>query len=354
MKHPTGNVRPRGLTTPKQKVRLDLQRRPKPEPEEELALRQKSNFWKWVALVALFHVAAISLICWFYEKASAPKPPEQFLSLLPQGDVVKGTPGAQEAHKAGPTTSAPAEHHSAPPPPIPAIQPKPVIPPPVALQPPPPVELKPLQPKPIVKPEVPTTLADKPITPLKPVTPPPPKPPKVKVDLTLADAPNTAAAKPKPPLKKPEAKKPDESQDHDHQTSAKPDSTGLSKEQIAEKLGEKLDSAGVKNATKTGTSGSDHSTASPYADFYAMIRDQVMSQWESPNLTDETAVNPIVQIHVEKDGRVPVESVHLIQSSGNSTYDDSAVTAAKNLGYLHEPLPDGCPPDIPITFKLTR
>ncbi len=54
-----------------------------------------------------------------------------------------------------------------------------------------------------------------------------------------------------------------------------------------------------------------------FADFYAAIRDQVMNQWESPNLTDETAVNPIVQIHVEKDGRVPPESVHLIQSSGN-------------------------------------
>ena len=50
-----------------------------------------------------------------------------------------------------------------------------------------------------------------------------------------------------------------------------------------------------------------------------------MSQWESPNLADETAVNPIVQIHVEKDGRVPPESVHLVQSSGNPTYDDSAV-----------------------------
>jgi TonB family protein len=79
-----------------------------------------------------------------------------------------------------------------------------------------------------------------------------------------------------------------------------------------------------------------------------------MSQWQSPNLADETAVNPIVQIHVEKDGRVPAESAHLIQSSGNASYDDSALAAAKNLGYLHEPLPDGCPPDIPITFKLTR
>jgi protein TonB len=289
-------------------------------------------------------VVIISLVYWIYETASAQKPPEQFLSLLPPGDVVKGAAGAQEAHKLGPTTPAPAVHHSSapPPPPAPAVQHKPVIPPAAAVEPPKPIQPKPVPPKPVLKTEAP--VADQPIT--------PPKPPKVKVDLTLTEAP--AADKPKPHLKKPAPKTTDDSRDQDREAAAKPDSAGLSKEQIAAKLGEKLDAAGVKNATKSGASGSDHSQANPFADFYASIRDQVMSQWQSPNLTDETAVNPIVQIHVEKDGRVPVESVHLIQSSGNSTYDDSAVAAAKGLGYLHQPLPDGCPPDIPITFKLTR
>jgi len=328
MKHPTGYARPRRVAAlkPRKKVRLDLQRRPKPEPDDELGTRQKSHFWKWVGLVALLHVVVISLIYWIYETASASKPPEQFISLLPPGDVVKGTPGAQEAHKLGPTTPAPAVHHSSapPPPPTPALQPKP------------------LPPKPLLKTEAPTLT--------------PPKPPKIKVDLTLADAPVTdkPVTRPKPHLKKPVAKTTDDSQDQDREATAKPDSAGLSKEQIAAKLGEKLDAAGVKDSLKTGASGSANSHANPFADFYASIRDQVMSQWESPNLADETAVNPIVQIHVEKDGRVPVESVHLIQSSGNSTYDDSAVAAAKGLGYLHQPLPDGCPPDIPITFKLTR
>jgi TonB family protein len=125
----------------------------------------------------------------------------------------------------------------------------------------------------------------------------------------------------------------------------------LSKEQIAAKLGEKLDAAGVKNAVKPGTSGSTDSRANPFADFYASIRDQAMNQWQSPNLSDANAVDPIVHIHVEKDGRVPTESVRLLQSSGNPAYDDSAIAAAKSLGYLHEPLPDGCPPDISITFK---
>jgi TonB family protein len=322
MKHTTGYARPRRLAAPqpRRKVRLDLKRRPKPEPDDELGVQQKSNFWQWVGLVALLHLVALSIFYLVYETVPAAKPPEQFISLLPEGDVVKGTPGAQEAHKLGPTTPAPVVHHdSTPPAPVTPVQPKPT---PVALD------------QPVPKPTTPTL-------------------PKVKVDLTLADAPATAAdkpvTKPKPHHKKPVVKKTDNPENHED--TSNPDSAGLSKEQIAEKLGEKLDAAGVKDATQSGTSGSVNGHTSPFADFYASIHDQVMSQWQTPNLADQTAVNPIVQIHVEKDGRVPPESVQLIQSSGNSTYDNSALEAAKGLGYLHQPLPDGCPPDISIIFK---
>lgn len=308
-------------------MRLNLQRRSKPEPEDEVEARKKSSFWKWVALVALLHVLALGIVYFVYQSMPAPKPPEQFISLLPEGDVVKGTAGAQEAHRLGPTTAAPTAH-------------------PTTATPPPPTAIKPLAPPPILKPDAPPVALDKPI---------PKPPPKVKVDLTLVDGPATdkPVTKPKHHIKKPVVKPTEEKPDNS-ESASNPDSTGLSKEQIAAKLGDKLDAEGIKDAQKTGTSGSVNSHPNAFADFYAMIRDQVMSQWQSPNLSDDTAVNPIVEIHVEKDGRVPVESVHLIQSSGNATYDDSALTAAKNLGYLHEPLPDGCPPDIPITFKLNR
>jgi TonB family protein len=170
----------------------------------------------------------------------------------------------------------------------------------------------------------------------------------VKVDLHLADAPSTADDK---PVTKPKhhVKKPVDKPADDDTESA--DSPGLSKEEIAARLGEKSDEAGVRNATKTGTSGAADGHANQFADFYASIHDQVMNLWQSPNVADQNAINPIVHIYVEKDGRVPPESVHLIQSSGNPAIDDSAVSAAKNLGYLHEPLPNGCPPDISITFK---
>jgi TonB family protein len=344
MKPTAGSPKPRRLATPKtpisKRIRLDLQRRPKPEPDDDLELKRENTFWKWVGLVALFHFVVISLGYLIYSFVPATKPPEQFISLLPQGDVVKGTPGTQAAHKVGATTSASIAHHTAPPPP----------PTPTAQNTPPP---KPITPTPVLRPDSTLTALDKP-TPKPPPKPAPPKPPKVKIDLHLADAPTPAvdktAIKPKHHPKKPVEKSPDE----DDANASEHDSTGLSKEEIAAKLGEKKDAAGVKDAVKSGTSGSPDGHPNSFSDFYASIRDQVMNQWQSPNLSDETAVNPVVQIHVEKDGRVPAESVHLIQSSGNSTYDDSALTAAKNLGYLHEPLPEGCPPDIPITFKLTR
>ena len=338
MKPTAGYAKPRRSATPRTaipgKTRLNLQRLPKPDPRDETETGPKSNFWKWVLLVTLFHLIVIGLVYYIYESAPAPKPPDQFISLLPQGDTVKGTPGAQKAHKLGPTTSAAMiKHTAAPPPPSSAAAVKPISPP------------KPITPPPVLRPE-PSSIAalDKPT---------PPKPPKVKVDLHLADAPPTTENKPVPKPKH-HAKKPAEKPADDDDTDSDHQSAGLSKEEIAAILGDKKDDAGVKNAVKSGTSGSANAHPNSFADFYAAIRDQVMSQWESPNLTDETAVNPIVEIHVEKDGRVPPESVHLVQSSGNATYDDSALTAAKSLGYLHEPLPDGCPPDIPITFKLTR
>jgi TonB family protein len=347
MKPTTGSPRPRRTVAPKprKKVRLDLKRRPEPERGPDFDTEKKSNFWKWVAVVALLHLLVIGIVCFIYQMTPAPKPVEPFMSLLPQGDVVKGTADAQEAHKLGPTTAAPTvHHHTSSTPPAAVKPPTPVTPPP---------KPKLLLPPPVIQPPsqlTPATL-NKPEPPKPPTPKPTPPKPKVKVDLTLADAPDTdKPVKPKTHPKK-QVEKPSEEKDDtpDHL-----DSSGLSKEQIAAKLGDKLDSAGVKQATETGRSGEQNGHPNNFSDFYASIRDQVMSQWQSPNLADETAVNPIVQIHVEKDGRVPAESVHLVQSSGNPTYDDSAVATAKNLGYLHQPLPEGCPPDIPITFKLTR
>ncbi len=342
MKHTAGYAKPRRMTAPPRRTRLDLQRRPKPEPEDDIGQQQNKTFWKWVLLVALLHVAVILGTYVFVLFAPPAKPPEQFITLLPPGDTVKGTPGIQEARKVGATTHAAPAHHAAPPPPTPAVETPRVVTPPAAVKPPP---------IPIMKDNAPPIVPAKPVPP-KPATPPKPK---VKVDLEEVVRSDAAATDPTPKpakhhAKKP-VKKPDDAQDD---AESSPDNTGLSKEEIAAKLGEKLNASGVKDALKSGASGSDHGKDNSFGEFYAMVHDQVMEQWTLPNQVDDAAVNPVVEIHVEKDGHVPPELVHLVTSSGNQAYDDSALQAAEHLGYLREPLPDGCPPDISITFKPNR
>jgi TonB family protein len=79
-----------------------------------------------------------------------------------------------------------------------------------------------------------------------------------------------------------------------------------------------------------------------------------MDKWQNPDAADQQAVNPVVEIHVEKDGRVPADRVYLKSGSGNQAIDESALNAARSLGYTLQPLPDGCPPDISITFELSH
>jgi len=337
MKSPAGHAPPRRLVAQKKPVKLNL-RRATPPPEVEPGAQSKSHFWKWVGLVALLHVLVIVAVGMAYWSTPAPTPPESFISLLPEGEVVKGTPGVQEAPKVGATT--PAVHHVEPPPAA-------------AFQPPPPQPVaKPVLPKPVIEePDVPTVVQEKVITPPKPA---PPKP-KVKVDLNLTDGPAPITDKPlKPKPTHPKKTVAATQTATDRPAAASPDETGLSREEIAKKLGQKLQAAGVAHATNIGHSGSEHAQANPFADFYLSVRDQVMSKWVHPNLNDESAINPEIRMHVENDGRVPPESVTLIRSSGNQAYDDSALEAARSLGQLLQPLPDGCPPDISITFKLTR
>jgi TonB family protein len=338
MKQPAGHVRVR-RAVPKKPVQLNLRRNLAPE-EDELHDRP-SNFWKWFVLIFCIHVVGFIVLLLIFRGNS--KPPIQFISLLPAGDIAKGTPGIQMAPKLGPTTPAPS--HAAP-----AAPPMPVVPPaPTPAKP----KLQHVKPVPV---KLPPILKDDapPVTPVVKPTPPAPAKPKIRVDLShLVDAPGTAAPPPKlkPKLHPAKMVRPPDDSPEKETTS---DTSGLSKEEVAAKLGDKLKAAGVDKGVTTGPSGSPNSKANPFADFYAALRDQVMNKWEIPNLSDETAVDPVVRIHVEKDGRVPPESVTLERSSNNKVYDDSALAAARAIGYTLQPLPDGCPPDISITFKPNR
>jgi TonB family protein len=384
MKPPAGYDQPRRRTASgKKPVRLDLRptKRP-PTPEEEIERSQHGQFWKWFLVVALFHVFVLVALTLYYRLHAPPPPPEPFISLMPEGDTVKGTAGAQAAPKLGASTAAPTLHHHhhtdvpkkvPPPAPTPPVTPPPApTPTPEAIQPPAPAVIP--EPAPTPQIETPNGTSDR--TPPKPklseTKPKPLKPakaaktakttppkPKLKVDLHLVerDAASTDVtdAKPKPKhLAKKSPPKPLLGDDVDDQPDTSADTHGLSREQIAKKLGAKLDAEGVLHADKLGDSGAAHSTASPYADFYNSIREQITDKWQVPNQDAPDAVNPVVQIHVEKDGRVPPDRVTLLQSSGNSAIDDSALAAARSMGYTLEPLPDGCPPDIKINLQLNH
>jgi len=333
---PTAGYAKRRRVAPPSRTRLNLQRRPKPEPGDELDEREPGGFWKWVLLIALLHAAIIAAASLYYLFAPAPPPPPAFISLLPPGDVVKGTPGAAQAHKLGATTPTVPAHHAAPPPPAPAA----VAPPEPPAESPTPV----IPPAPILKDNAPPIKKEKPVKPK-----PKPAKPKVKIDLHEVERTDaTAETTPKPVkhhAKKP-AQKPDDAPDDSDSST---ENTGLSKEQIAEKLGEKLDASGTPNAQKYGASGSPNGHQNDFGEFYATIRDQVHAAWTSP-LTPAD-VEPYVRMHVERDGHVVPESVRLIKSSGDPAYDQAAIDTVKNLGQLREPLPEGCPPDITIGFN---
>ena len=367
MKSPAGNAPPRRLASPRPKARLDLRRRSAaPEPDDDIVVEKKSPFWTWVALIALFHLLLIGFVAFFYQAPKTTPPPEQFFTLVPAGHLTKGTPGPQAAPKISPATPAPSDTQPTPPPPTPPqptppppqaapVTPTPPPPQPEAVVPPP----KPISPEPIVKAETPPPVPHQ-ETVVKPPKPAPPKPkpkPKLalsKADLTEVDTTATSTdTPPKPAVKKPAKEAPAKKVPKTSNTS-NPDTSGLSPAQVAAKLAHELQTAGVNDAPANGSSGAEHSQASDFSDFYLSVRDQIMNKWQHPNLADETAANPEVTIVVEKDGRVPPDQVRLTRSSGNQAYDDSAVAAAKSLGYLLQPLPDGCPPVIHIDFKLTR
>jgi TonB family protein len=328
------------MTAPARRHRLNLQRRPTPQPEDDLHDRQERTFWRWVVLIALLHVAVIVGAYLFYLFSPAAKPAEQFITLLPPGDTVKGTAGTQQAHKIGANTPAAPSHHAAPsPPPAPPPIPKIVTPP---------AEIKPPLPPPLSKDALAPVVPAQP-TPPKPATPPKPK---VKVDLHEVERTDVADtethAKPvKHHAKKP-AKKSDDSAD---EADSSPDNTGLSKEQIAKKLGEKLNASGSHNAVKSGASGAPEGHDNRFQDYYDLIGQQVHDEWNSPNASSAVQTEPLVEIYVERDGRVPPESVRLLRSSGDPAYDDDAIATVKRIGYLREPLPEGCPPVIHINFN---
>ena len=328
MNTPAGKPRAR-RAGPRKPVQLNLRRTPVWPEEDELNENPEGHFWRWFAIVAVLHVIAFFILALIFHGRQ--QPPPQFIALMPPGETVKGTPGTATAPKFAPTLPAPSKQADEPTPPKPKVQ---------KVQPPAP------KPPPLLAANAPV-----PAAPPKPKPKPkPPAPPKVKVDLTLADAPDTD--EPPPPKPKPKAHPKKPAHKADREAAASEDTDGLSKQEVAQKLGDQFKDSGVDKADKTGVSGEANGRPSDFSAYKQMIHDRVMNKWSVPNMADSTATEPIVHIHLEASGYVPPDSVSLVHSSGNPAIDQSALEAAREIGQLPEPLPKGFPSDTSISFTL--
>src|SRR5580704_5648310 len=86
MNHPVGYPPPKRLPGKRKQARLNLRRsRPSAPDPEEIENQQTGHFWRWVGIVTLLHLVALLTAIWIYRFTPAPPPPEQFISLLPEG-----------------------------------------------------------------------------------------------------------------------------------------------------------------------------------------------------------------------------------------------------------------------------
>ena len=216
-----------------------------------------------------------------------------------------------------PVPEKPKIHHVIPPTPAPTAKPPPIIKDDAREQ-APPVKPKPVKPTPpkVAKAE--------------------PAKPKIKVDLShLVDAPDTDEPTPVKAKPKVHPKKTTHTEEKPARDAVESENDGLTRPpRWPASWARSWRPRAPTRARRPGPNGSTHSKANEFADFYQSIHDQVMSKWSVPNTVDDTAIDPIVRIHVEKDGRVPADRVTLERSSNNPAFDQSALAGRARHG-LH-------------------
>jgi TonB family protein len=346
------------------------------------------HLWRWVGWVALAHVVVLLVFLLMGLFKPAPPKEQQWIDLMPSGSLTHGTPAGTAPSAAlhtNTTASHTQPHHTSTArleteeTPLPSH--------PIAHSPTPalhhiseehtPVSSESPQPTPHRRHHetedpshtVPTPSAVRPAPTIhhSPTPHPVKTPPPVELQEVTRVVPAAAPEATEAPERHASAT-PRPTEHHHHTPSPEPQHTAQdeprdttpdapSQEEITRLLQQHTSTAnpaGVSQATHSGPSGVANGHANEFGPFYASIRDQIYDAWQAPGTPDGHAVSPVVQIHVEPDGRVPAEQVVLVRSSGNADYDNSALAAARSLGKLHQSLPAGCPPDIKVTFDPSR
>jgi TonB family protein len=291
-----------------------------------MAADSRKLFRRNFVIVTVLHAVVIAAIGWIQFRPPPPEPIKT-INLINPGSLVKGTPGPSESPAVKKfETPPPAAAAAAPPPKSPQL---PQTPPPVKTQPPPAAAEAPQPPSeiPLAKTKTSTT----------PPAAPAEKPKKVavKVNKNVVTRQNASTASSSSSASSPAAH------------TASPDAGS-----VANRLGTALRNSGVATATATGPDGAANGTRSDFSDYYTLIRNQMYEKWDQPIQFAGKKLRTQIQIIVEKSGLL--STVSLLTTSGNSVFDESALTAARSVKQIREPLPDGMNGTITIDFKLTE
>jgi len=290
----------------------------------------------------MIHFVVLGIIVMLTKGEAKKTKPLTIIQLLPQGDLVKGTPLPKTAQSLSQPASPRTASQTPPSPPTPPQPPPP--PEPVKTQQPKPDPQSQHQqatppPSPVVTPFTqPKAVKEK----TAPTTKPAPKPVKVNLKEVARELP-----KDKKETKKTSA------QAVTHSPTAQPNSqtssqaevvslpsTGASAGDIKDRLHGKLGKAGVSSASANGQSGVPTGSAAPSEAnaYYTLIRDIYYDVWHQPPSLANKKLSTTLKIRINKNGEIL--SFQTQQSSGNKAMDESVLTAAKTVKTIGSPLPD--------------
>ncbi len=338
-----------------------LPRAPRHEPSGRAPRRREPHFGRVFAIVAGAHVVVLLVFSFWSWLVPKPKPAE-VIAMFNPGDLVAGAPGAA----GGGPSAAPAPAPKA----LPLSVPRLTLPPPASRPPPEPTPTS--TPPPAVKTPAAEAPSQIPLakTPPKPTPTPKPKPAPAP-EANEAPASEAPPAKPKIKVNLKEVTRTSAGAVASNPPNARPDGadggTGLSAADVRAKLGQGLQQAGIGTGTGfgkgaggpagsggmgVGASGVPGGLGGQYADYFTLIRDQMYAAWDQPIALVGKGLQTQVAIVIEKDGRI--SSVALHRGSGNPEHDATALAAARRVGRIRRPLPDGLDGQVTVNFRLEK
>jgi Gram-negative bacterial tonB protein. len=296
-------------------------------------MSKNARFWRNVTLIALAHVALIAgLIRWSVEARS----PSNAQSIVWLGDVGRASAAIEATSVEQPPAKLARSPEPGPQRTDEAEKATPLV-----------TEAKSEIQLPTPKPAPTATATPKP-TPPKATPKPTPKPKATPKKIALAKASPKSSPKVKP--------SPADSSEQDKESELNTPKKKIAKTTSAKKQPASHPSDG--KGTSAGTSGAHAgggSSASEFGWYGNMLHDRFYSAWIQPttNIASGNKISTLVQVRIEKDGRV--SNFEVIKPSENVVVNESVAAIAKRVTEV-DPLPVGLGTgdhyDVKINFEL--